>query len=599
MKKNTPAKKGFSPFKENKSRAKGNDSRPAKRSATGGRPPRKENDGEFRPRKNDGEGFRGRKNDGEGFRPRKNDGEGFQARKNDGEGFRPRKNDGEGFRGRKSDDGEGFRPRKNDGEGFRGRKSDDGEGFRPRKNDGEGFHGRKSDDGEGFRPRKNDGEGFRGRKSDDGEGFRPRKNDGEGFRGRKSDDGEGFRPRKNDGEGFRGRKSDDGEGFRPRKNDGEGFRGRKSDERPARRPAGKDENGEPLPAFKKKEQTDGEDASRRNRIKPALKTANGRTPFKPKPGAKRDDSAFHGTDRGDRKGKDERETPSGFNRKKYFDNTNERFAARQERKTASRRDRKGSSTGSFGKKSDRDESGVAIEGEMPLNKYIAHCGLCSRRKAVDYVKEGKITVNGTVITEPAFKVTKKDEVTILGKKMHIQKNLVYILLNKPKGYITTTDDPEGRKTVMELIQDATEEERVYPVGRLDRNTSGLLLLTNDGELAQKLSHPKHNIRKIYHVGLNKPLTKAHFEAILAGVTLEDGVANVDVLGYVDNADKTQIGIEIHSGKNRIVRRIFEHLEYEVEKLDRVTYAGLTKKNINRGHWRYLTEKEIILLKHFK
>lgn len=236
---------------------------------------------------------------------------------------------------------------------------------------------------------------------------------------------------------------------------------------------------------------------------------------------------------------------------------------------------------------------------MPLNKYIAHCGLCSRRKAVDYVKEGKITVNGTVITEPAFKVTRKDEVTILGKKMHIQKNLVYILLNKPKGYITTTDDPEGRKTVMELIQDATEEERVYPVGRLDRNTSGLLLLTNDGELAQKLSHPKHNIRKIYHVGLNKPLTKAHFEQILAGVTLEDGVAHVDVLGYVDNADKTQIGIEIHSGKNRIVRRIFEHLEYEVEKLDRVTYAGLTKKNINRGHWRYLTEKEIILLKHFK
>ena len=568
MKKNTPAKKGFSPFKENKSRAKGDDSRPAKRSAAGGRPPRKENDGE---------GFRPRKNDGEGFRPRKNDGEGFRPRKDDGEGFRGRKSDGEGFRGRKND-GEGFRPRKDDGEGFRGRKSD-GEGFRPRKDDGEGFRGRKSD-GEGFRGRKDDGEGFRGRKSD-----------GEGFRGRK-DDGDGFRGRKSDGEGFRGRKSDDSEGPRPVK--------------ALRRSTGKDENGEPLPAFKKKEHTDGEDATRRSRIKPKLKTANGRTPFKPKPGgssrpkpgADRDDSAFHGTERGGKRGKDERETPSGFNRKKYFDSANDRFAAKQDRKTAARKAR---NSDSFSKKSDRDrdDNGVAIEGEMPLNKYIAHCGLCSRRKAVDYVKEGKITVNGKVITEPAFKVTKKDEVTILGKKMHIQKNLVYILLNKPKGYITTTDDPEGRKTVMELIQDATEEERVYPVGRLDRNTSGLLLLTNDGELAQKLSHPKHNIRKIYHVGLNKPLTKAHFEAILAGVELEDGIAHVDVLGYVDNADKTQIGIEIHSGKNRIVRRIFEHLEYEVEKLDRVTYAGLTKKNINRGSWRYLTEKEIILLKHFK
>ncbi|QHS64064.1 rRNA pseudouridine synthase [Chitinophaga agri] len=237
---------------------------------------------------------------------------------------------------------------------------------------------------------------------------------------------------------------------------------------------------------------------------------------------------------------------------------------------------------------------------MPLNKYIAHSGLCSRRKAVDFVKEGKVTVNGQPVTEPAFKVTAKDEVAISNRRITIQKNLVYILLNKPKGYITTTDDPEGRKTVMELIQDATtEEQRVYPVGRLDRNTSGLLLLTNDGELAQKLAHPKHNIKKIYHVGLNKPLTKADFDKILQGVTLEDGIANVDALGYVEAGDKAQVGIEIHSGKNRIVRRIFEHLEYEVEKLDRVTYAGLTKKNINRGKWRFLTEKEIILLKHFK
>ncbi|UYQ92268.1 pseudouridine synthase [Chitinophaga horti] len=236
--------------------------------------------------------------------------------------------------------------------------------------------------------------------------------------------------------------------------------------------------------------------------------------------------------------------------------------------------------------------------EMPLNKYLAHSGLCSRRKAVDYIKDGKVTVNGVQVLEPATKVTPRDLVKLNEKKLTISKNLVYVLLNKPKGYITTTDDPEGRQTVMELVADATDE-RVFPVGRLDRNTSGLLLLTNDGDLAQKLAHPKHNIKKIYHVGLDKPLTKADFEKILQGVELEDGVANVDALGYVDNKDKSQIGIEIHSGKNRIVRRIFEHLEYKVEKLDRVMYAGLTKKNINRGKWRFLTEKEVILLKHFK
>ncbi|WP_295127928.1 pseudouridine synthase [uncultured Chitinophaga sp.] len=236
--------------------------------------------------------------------------------------------------------------------------------------------------------------------------------------------------------------------------------------------------------------------------------------------------------------------------------------------------------------------------EMPLNKYLAHSGLCSRRKAVDYIKDGKVTVNGVQVLEPATKVTPKDLVKLNDKKLTISKNLVYVLLNKPKGYITTTDDPEGRQTVMELVADATDE-RVFPVGRLDRNTSGLLLLTNDGDLAQKLAHPKHNIKKIYHVGLDKPLTKADFEKILAGVELEDGVTLVDALGYVDSKDKSEIGIEIHSGKNRIVRRIFEHLEYKVEKLDRVMYAGLTKKNVNRGRWRFLTEKEVILLKHFK
>lgn len=235
---------------------------------------------------------------------------------------------------------------------------------------------------------------------------------------------------------------------------------------------------------------------------------------------------------------------------------------------------------------------------MPLNKYIAHCGICSRRKAAELVKEQKVTVNGKMIEEPAFKVTPKDSIKLNGQKISLQKTLVYVLLNKPKGFLTTTNDPEGRRTVMELVQDAAEE-RLFPVGRLDRNTSGLLLLTNDGELAQKLAHPSHQVKKLYHAELNKPLTNPDFEKIMKGVELEDGIAQVDALGFTDEKDKSQVGIEIHSGKNRIVRRIFEHLGYTVEKLDRVLYAGLTKKNIPRGKWRFLTEKELIFLKHFK
>ena len=183
-----------------------------------------------------------------------------------------------------------------------------------------------------------------------------------------------------------------------------------------------------------------------------------------------------------------------------------------------------------------------------------------------------------------------------GKKLFVTKNLQYILLNKPKDYITTTDDPQGRKTVLQLIKSATEE-RVYPIGRLDRNTSGVLLLTNDGDLTQKLSHPSFEIKKVYEVKLDKLLTKNDFEKILTGLVLEDGPVLVDSLAYADSKDKSIIGIEIHSGRNRIVRRIFEHLGYDVKGLDRVMYAGLTKKNVERGKWRYLSEKEIRLLKY--
>jgi len=234
---------------------------------------------------------------------------------------------------------------------------------------------------------------------------------------------------------------------------------------------------------------------------------------------------------------------------------------------------------------------------LPLNKYIAHGGICSRRDAADLIRVGKVSVNGQVVTEPGTKVLPTDTVKVNGKKVTISRNFVYILLNKPKDYITTTDDPQGRKTVLDLIRHATQE-RVFPVGRLDRNTSGVLLLTNDGDLAQKLAHPSHEIKKIYHVSLDKPLTKADFDKVISGaVDLEDGVAHVDALAYADPRDKTQIGIEIHSGRNRVVRRIFEHLGYDVRGLDRVMYAGLTKKNVQRGKWRLLTEKEIRILKY--
>lgn len=234
---------------------------------------------------------------------------------------------------------------------------------------------------------------------------------------------------------------------------------------------------------------------------------------------------------------------------------------------------------------------------FPLNKYLSHTGLCSRRKAVDYIKTGEVTVNSKVIKEPGFKVSEKDIICLHGKKLVLESKPVYILLNKPKGYITTTNDPKDRKTVMELISRATTE-RVYPVGRLDRNTSGLLLLTNDGDLTQLLAHPSHEVKKVYHVTLDKPLSKHDFEQITEGIELEDGMAMADTLAYEDEQDKTQIGIEIHNGRNRIVRRIFEHFGYEIKVLDRVLYAGLTKKNIPRGKWRMLTPKEILLLKHF-
>ncbi len=232
---------------------------------------------------------------------------------------------------------------------------------------------------------------------------------------------------------------------------------------------------------------------------------------------------------------------------------------------------------------------------MPLNKYIAHSGVCGRREAAELVKEGKVTVNGDKIFEPGYKVSGRDKVVVKDKQVFLQKNSVYILLNKPKDFLTTANDPQGRKTVMDIVKSATTE-RVYPVGRLDRNTTGVLLMTNDGELAQKLTHPSYEVKKIYEVTLDKPVSKKDMESIVAGITLEDGFIVADSVAYADAKDKTVVGIEIHSGRNRIVRRIFEHLGYDVKNLDRVMFANLTKKNVERGKFRFLNEKEVRLLK---
>lgn len=268
-----------------------------------------------------------------------------------------------------------------------------------------------------------------------------------------------------------------------------------------------------------------------------------------------------------------------------------------------KRETEGGARPTFSK--DRDKSPVlrgrkpqekVDDGMIRLNRYIANSGICSRRKADELIAAGVVSVNGVPVSELGHKVDpSKDEVRYNGELLKREKK-TYVLLNKPKDYITTTDDPQERRTVMQLVEKASRE-RIYPVGRLDRNTTGLLLMTNDGDLADKLSHPKNGITKIYHVELSKSLSQGDMNKIQFGLELEDGLIKPDSVSYVSGASKKEVGIQIHSGKNRIVRRIFEHLGYEVVKLDRVVYGNLTKKDLPRGRWRYLDEHELIQIKH--
>jgi len=235
--------------------------------------------------------------------------------------------------------------------------------------------------------------------------------------------------------------------------------------------------------------------------------------------------------------------------------------------------------------------------DIRLNKYVAHCGICSRRKASEYIFEGLVKVNGEVIKEPGHRISPKDEVRFKEDIIRPESQKVYVLLNKPKDAVTTANDEKDRRTVFDLIGDDVQV-RIFSVGRLDRATTGLLLLTNDGDLAKKLTHPKHKVKKIYHVILDKPVLDAHLQAIQKGLELEDGLALVDGVSHVKGKEKNEVGIELHIGKNRIVRRIFEHFGYKVIKLDRMYFGGLTKKDLPRGRYRFLSEQEIIMLKHF-
>ena len=248
-------------------------------------------------------------------------------------------------------------------------------------------------------------------------------------------------------------------------------------------------------------------------------------------------------------------------------------------------------------KDKNQENDPATSAGMRLNKYVAHCGICSRRKADEFIKQGFVKVNDQIINEPGHRVLEDDQVSFKGEIINPEEEKVYLLLNKPKNTITTVSDDRGRRTVMDIVAKATDV-RIFPVGRLDRETTGLLLITNDGDLAKKLSHPSHEVVKFYHVTLDKPVSENHLEEIKNGLTLKDGPAPVLSANYMTNADKNEVGIEIHIGRNRIVRRLFEHLGYNVVKLDRTYYAGLTKKNLSRGRFRHLSEKEVIMLKHF-
>ena len=427
------------------------------------------------------------------------------------------------------------------------------------------FEDKDGRDNKEYKPREGDRKDFKPRADKDSkDNFRPRSTGGE-FKPRNSSDRD-FKPRSGERKEFNQR---DGEkrDFKPRDGERRDFKPRDGEKRDFKPREGERKDFKPR-AFKEGSSRETSLGEKRSYIK----KDNFRTADKP----------FRKLD--DTRESTSRSTDSRPFRKRDIEGGKPSFKDRGERveSTPSMRNRK--------------DTPAKDDGLIRLNRYIANSGICSRRKADELIAAGVVSVNGEVVSELGQKVDPyKDEIRYNGELLKREKR-VYVILNKPKDYITTTDDPQERRTVMQLVEKASKE-RIYPVGRLDRNTTGLLLMTNDGDLADKLSHPKNGITKIYHVELSKSLSQGDFNKIQFGLELEDGLIKPDNISYVAGATKKEIGIQIHSGKNRIVRRIFEHLGYEVVKLDRVVYGNLTKKDLPRGKWRFLEEHELIQIKH--
>ena len=461
---------------------------------------------------------------------------------------------------------------------YRPRATKEGD-FKPRPSTGKDFKPRADRDGESraYKPRTT--------RDGDSKPYTPRATGGKDFKPRSDRDGEArsYTPRVS--------RDGDSKPYTPRPTGGKDSKPRSDRDGEARSYKPRTDRDEPR-AYKPKTDSKGG-------FKPWEKKDSGNADYKPrafKEGSSRDEST---------------EGKRSYVKKDNFitDGDKSKFTDKKSgasRSTDSRPYRK-REDGDFKHREDRGERIAPTtrsrkvaepkdDGLIRLNRYIANSGICSRRKADELIAAGVVSVNNIPITELGHKVDPyKDEVRYNGELLKREKK-VYVLLNKPKDYITTTDDPQERKTVMQLVEKASRE-RIYPVGRLDRNTTGLILMTNDGELADKLSHPKNGITKIYHVELSKNLSQGDFNKIEFGLELEDGLIKPDNVSYVAGASKKEIGIQIHSGKNRIVRRIFEHLGYDVVKLDRVVYGNLTKKDLPRGRWRFLEEHELIQIKH--
>ncbi len=433
----------------------------------------------------------------------------------------------------------------------------------------------------GSRPGSSSGSGSSkrpfSRRSDGPSSPRPHKSSPSGRPPRKEGDG-AFDTRRNprpaspgSGRKFDSKKSDKNFGDKPPYKKAKGFTSSRGEERPRRKfDSGAPKGERPYKKFDRKDSSDrGEFKKEGSRFKPKSSSS---------PGLRRESSYKRPTE--DQGGDVKKE--GRLKRKDFKSEPRKKFI--------------GKKVSNFKGDSTQGLEAPVQTGKIRLNKFIANSGVCSRREADELIKMGLISVNGKTITELGYKVNPGDEVRHESKVLHAEKP-VYILMNKPKGFLTTTSDPQERNTVMHLIGNHVKE-RVYPVGRLDRNTTGLLLLTNDGDLADKLMHPSYNVKKIYKVELDRPITKADAQVILDGVQLEEGKAMVDDIAIISD-DKRTVGIEIHIGWNRVVRRIFEALNYEVVKLDRSVYAGLDKKDLGRGEWRFLTKEELVRLKHYK